>query len=203
MLQSIFSCRIIRRRVIYAKTKREQMLKAKDFMTEVVLSVRRDTPVEEALELLLEHKISGMPVVEEDMTLVGIVTEKDLLRLLFEPQGVKGKTVEGFMTHSAVNFEEDETIEEICQYLDKVSYRRVPVTKEGKVVGIVSRSDIIRCILDLSRGKVDVYLKKHEGFTSTEIVENMDTSVESVESLIHRAKKNLQKALNQYYREKV
>jgi DNA-directed RNA polymerase specialized sigma24 family protein len=50
---------------------------------------------------------------------------------------------------------------------------------------------------------VDVYLKKHEGFTPTQIVENMDTSAESVESLINRAKKNLQKALNQYYREKV
>ena len=118
------------------------MLKARDFMTEIVLSVRRDTPVEEALELLLEHKISGVPVVEEDMTLVGIVTEKDLLRLLFEPQGVKGKTVEGFMTHSTVNFEEDESIEEICQCLDKVSFRRVPVTKEGKVVGIVSRPEM-------------------------------------------------------------
>jgi len=69
------------------------MLKAKDVMTEMVLSVRRDTPVEEALELLLEHKISGVPVVDKNMTLVGIVTEKDLLCLLFEPQGVKGKTV--------------------------------------------------------------------------------------------------------------
>ena len=131
------------------------MLKAKDIMTEMVVSVRRDTPIEEVLELLLEHEISGVPVVEKDMTLVGIVTEKDLLGLLFGPQGVKGKTVEGYMTEPAVNFEENETIEEICHCLDEVSFRRVPVTKEGKVVGIVSRPDIIRCILDLSRGKVD------------------------------------------------
>ena len=140
----------------FALTRREnQMLKAKDVMTKMVVSVRRDTPVEEALELLLERKISGVPVVEKDMTLVGIVTEKDLLALLFKPQDVKEKTVEGLMTQPAVNFEENETIEKICQYLAKVSFRRVPVTKEGKVVGIVSRPDIIRCILDLSRGNVD------------------------------------------------
>ena len=175
------------------------MIKAKDVMTETVISVGRDTSVEEALELLLKHKISGVPVVEKDMTLVGIVTEKDLLRLLFEPQGIKRKTVEDFMTRPAVSFEVDETIEEICQCLNEVRFRRVPVTKKGKVVGIVSRPDIIRCILDLSSGKVDAYLKKYEGFDSTDMSENVDTSVDSVESLINRAKKNLRKALYRYY----
>ncbi len=137
------------------RRRKNQMLKAKDVMTKMVLSVRRDTPVEEVLELLLEHKISGVPVVEKDMTLVGIVTEKDLLGLLFKPQDVKEKTVEELMTQPAVNFEENETIERICQFLAKVTFRRVPVTKEGKVVGIVSRPDIIRYILDLSRRKLD------------------------------------------------
>jgi len=132
------------------------MPKVKDVMTEEVVSVRRDTPVEKALELLLEHGISGVPVVEEDMTLVGIVTEKDLLGLLFGPQGIKGKTVEKYMTQPAVHFDEDETLEEICQCLVDVTFRRVPVTKDGKVVGIVSRPDVIRTILQLSAGKVDV-----------------------------------------------
>jgi len=132
------------------------MLKAKDIMKEDVVSVSQDTPVEEALELLLAHEISGVPVVKGDMTMVGIVTEKDLLGLLFGPQGVKEKTVEEFMTQPAVHFEENESLEEICECLDKVTFRRVPVTKEGKVVGIISRPDIIRCILDLSRGSGDV-----------------------------------------------
>ena len=132
------------------------MPKAKDVMTEEVVSVRLDTPVEEALELLLEHEISGVPVVGEDMTLLGIVTEKDLLGLLFGPQGVKGKTVEEYMTQPAVHFDENESLEEICQCLVDVTFRRVPVTKDGKVVGIVSRPDVIRTILQLSVGKVDV-----------------------------------------------
>jgi len=123
------------------------MLKAKDIMTKEVVSVRRDTPAREALQLMLVNQISGMPVVKEDMTLVGIVTEKDLLRLLHGPHGTKGKTVEEFMTQPAVYFEADESLEEICECLDGVTFRRVPVTKEGKVVGIVSRPDVIRCIL--------------------------------------------------------
>jgi len=123
------------------------MITAKDIMTKEVVSVRRGTPVREALQLMLVHQISGVPVVKEDMTLVGIVTEKDLLRLLLGPQGTKGKTIEEFMTQPAVYFEADESIEEICKCLNDVTFRRVPVTKEGKVVGIVSRPDVIRCIL--------------------------------------------------------
>ncbi len=123
------------------------MLTAEDIMTEKVVSVRRDTPVREALQLMLINEISGVPVVEEDMTLVGVVTEKDLLKLLHGPQGTKGKKVEEFMTQPAVHFEADKSLEEICKCLDGVTFRRVPVTKKGKVVGIVSRPDIIRCIL--------------------------------------------------------
>jgi CBS domain-containing protein len=123
------------------------MITAKDIMTKEVVSVRRNTPVREALQLMLVNRISGIPVVKEDMTLVGIVTEKDLLQLLHGPQGTKGKTVEEFMTQPAVYFEEDESIDEICDCLDGVTFRRVPVVKEGKVVGIVSRPDVIRYIL--------------------------------------------------------
>jgi CBS domain-containing protein len=97
-----------------------------------------------------------VPVVGEDMTLLGIVTEKDLLGLLFGPQGIKGKTVEEYMTQPAVHFDENESLEEICQCLVDVTFRRVPVTRDGKVVGIVSRPDVIKTILQLSAGKVDV-----------------------------------------------
>lgn len=131
------------------------MLKAKDIMTKKVVSVRRDTPVEEAIELLLAHEVSGIPVVEGDMTLVGIVTEKDLLGLLYGPQDIKETTVEEFMTQPAVHFEADESLDDICACLLSVTFRRVPVTKDEKVVGIISRPDVIRCIHDLSRTRVN------------------------------------------------
>ncbi|MHC4423723.1 MAG: CBS domain-containing protein [Planctomycetota bacterium] len=124
------------------------MLKAKDIMTKEVVSLRRDTPVEEALKLLVEKKITGIPVVEEDMTLVGIVTEKDLLGLFYGPEGGKKRPVEDFMTRPAVHFDENDNLDEVCECLLKVTFRRAPVTRKGKVVGIVSRSDVLKCILE-------------------------------------------------------
>jgi CBS domain-containing protein len=99
--------------------------------------------------------VSGIPVVEGDMTLVGIVTEKDLLGLLYGSQDIQAMTVEEFMTQPAVHFEADESINDICTCLLNVTFRRVPVTKDEKVVGIISRPDVIRCIYDLSRARVN------------------------------------------------
>jgi len=135
------------------------MLKAKDIMTREVVSVRSDTPAEEALELLLRNEIAGMPVVEEDMTLVGIVTEKDLLGLFYEPEGGEKKMVEDFMTQPAVHFDEDESLYEICKCLREVTFRRDPVTKEGKGVGIVSRPDVLKCIVQGMGGKGKLKVK--------------------------------------------
>ena len=122
------------------------MLQAKDIMTKDVVTVRTDTLMEEALELMLAHKISGMPVVSKDMTLMGIITEKDILNQFFGRQQVEGKAVEEFMTQPAVHFDENDSLESICKCLAEVTFRRVPVTKEGKVVGIVSRPDVLRCV---------------------------------------------------------
>ncbi|MBA7591199.1 hypothetical protein ES708_33351 [subsurface metagenome] len=79
---------------------------------------------------------------------MGIVTEKDLLRFFYGPEAAKAKTVEEFMTQPAVHFEENESLEDICKCLLEVTFRRVPVTREGKVVGIVSRPDVLRYILE-------------------------------------------------------
>jgi len=141
----------------FALRRREvKMLKAKDIMTKEVVSAWRHTPVEEVLELLLTRKIAGIPVVEEDMTLVGIVTEKDLLRFFYGPGAAKAKTAEEFMTQPAVHFDENESLEDICKCLLEVTFRRVPVTREGKVVGIVSRPDVLRYILKQTGRKANL-----------------------------------------------
>ena len=131
------------------------MLTAKDIMIKEVVIVRPGTPVEEALELMLAHMISGIPVVNVDMTLLGIITEKDLLRLFSNPQNAKGKTVEEYMTQPAVHFDENESLDDICKCLREVTFRRVPVTKDEKVVGIVSRPDLIRYIFKPITERVD------------------------------------------------
>ena len=132
------------------------MHRAKDIMTkENIISVKENTPVCEALRLVVNHGISGMPVVGDDMTLVGIVSEKDLLRLFHERQDAENKTVSDFMTQPAIYFDEEEDLEDIHDFLMRNIFRRVPITSNKKLVGIISIRDALRHILELS-GKNDI-----------------------------------------------
>ncbi len=125
------------------------MLKAKDIMTEDVVSVKKDTPIYEAVDILAENQIAGIPVVEDDMTLIGILSEKDVLSLLFFYGQDEKRTVNDFMTQPAVCFDEDESLINVCDCLTHHDFRRVPITSNGKLVGVVSRADIIECIRHL------------------------------------------------------
>ena len=126
------------------------MVEAKDIMTTNVISVARNTPICEAGEILLKHQNTGMPVVDDDMLLVGIISEKDLLRLLHTYEAEQDKTVEDFMTAPAIFFQENESLEDICDLMIANNFRRVPVTsvsRKRQVVGIVSRPDVLRYII--------------------------------------------------------
>jgi len=124
------------------------MVKAKDIMTMDVIWVKKQTPIYEAGELLIKNQITGMPVVEDDMTLAGVITEKDLLRLFYADEDERNKTVEDFMTRPAVHYRENESLKAICDFMMINYFRRVPVTsKKGQVVGIVSRPDVLNYIL--------------------------------------------------------
>ena len=126
------------------------MFLAKDIMTrEDIISVKKDTAVFEAVELIVKHDISGIPVVDDDMTLVGVVSEKDLLKLFPERGDTGNKTVGDFMTQPAVHFDEDENLVYIYDFLQKNIFRRVPITSKEKLVGIISVRDALRYILEL------------------------------------------------------
>lgn len=125
------------------------MLKAKDIMTTDVVSVTKETPIYEAMELLIKNEITGMPVVDDKMNLVGVITEKDCLRLFHANEDERNKTVGYFMTQPAVHYKENDSLQTICDFMIINYFRRVPVTdKKGKVVGILSRPDVIQYILD-------------------------------------------------------
>jgi CBS domain-containing protein len=119
-------------------------------MTRQVICIRTDTPIFEAIKLMVQNNITGVPVVEDDMTLVGMLSEQDVLRLLHTYEDEKDRTVNDFMTEPVVHFEEDEPLLDVCHCLRDNSIRRVPVTSNGKVTGVISRSDILKCILELS-----------------------------------------------------
>ena len=125
-------------------------IKAKDIMTKEVIIAKRDTPIYEAVRLLRKNEITGMPIVEDDMTLVGVLTEKDVLRLFYAGEDEKNKTANDYMTRPAVSYKEDDTLQSICDFMMINYFRRVPVTsKEGKVVGIISRPDVIDYMLQM------------------------------------------------------
>jgi CBS domain-containing protein len=126
------------------------MLKAKDIMTEDIISVREDTPIYDAVEIIVKHGISGMPVVKDDMTLVGIVSEKDLIKLFYGKEGENPKVAD-FMTQPAVHFDEDESLLDVSDFLMKNIFRRVPITSKGKLAGIISIKDVLGYVLELSR----------------------------------------------------
>ncbi len=125
------------------------MLEAKDIMTRNVVCIKKTIPVVDAIRLMSKNNITGIPVVEDDMTLVGILSEQDLLRLYHTYADEKNRTVNDFMTQPAIHFEEEEPLLDVCYCLRDNSIRRVPVTSNGKVVGVISRSDILKCILQL------------------------------------------------------
>jgi len=127
------------------------MLKAKDIMTENSISVKADTPIYEAVELIVKHGISGMPVVKNDMTLEGILSEKDVIVLFYGKEDNENKTVSDFMTQPAVHFDEEESLLDICDFLTKNIFRRVPITSNEKLVGIISIRDTLDYILELRR----------------------------------------------------
>ena len=112
-------------------------------MTTDVVTVKTDTPISQATELLMKNQITGMPVVEEDMTLVGVITEKDVLNLFYSSGHATKRTVSDFMTTPAVFFDQDEDLKHVCACLMENYLRSVPVTANGKVVGVVSRCDVL------------------------------------------------------------
>ena len=129
------------------------MLKAKDIMTQSVFYVKSNAPVHKAMEMLVEHNISGIPVVKDDISLVGIISEKDILKSYADLSDLINRPVSDFMTQPAIFFEENESILDVCQCLASYDFRRVPVTSSGKLTGIISRRDIIKRMLKTAHAR--------------------------------------------------
>jgi len=121
------------------------MAKAKDIMKTDVLAVTRGTDIYEAIRLMIAHNVTGLPVIDDEKQLVGIVTEKDVLTLLYNIEDKPGR-VETFMTPTVVAFEREDDLAVIAESLCNNHFRRVPILNQGKLVGIVSRKDVIRHI---------------------------------------------------------
>lgn len=144
-------------------------MKAKDIMTTRVVTVRPETLVKQIASELLAHHISAVPVVDKNDRLVGIVSEGDLLhrvetgtatrhrsywlelftgeeRRAAEYVKSHGRKAADVMTKDVVSVSEDTTVQEIAGILESRQIKRVPVVRDGRVVGIVSRANLVQGI---------------------------------------------------------
>lgn len=110
---------------------------AGELMTSAVVVAHPDTPVTELAELLLQHQIGGVPVVDADGALVGMVSGFDVI-------SKDGATTAEIMSRGVVFVTESSKIEEIVSLMGLHGIRRVPVCRDGRLAGIISRSDLLR-----------------------------------------------------------
>lgn len=138
--------------------------RAKEIMTENVVSVKKDTSLLEIAEIMADHEISGLPIVDEKRKVIGIISEKDFLSLMGAkssmeiiarflkkkgdiPEPTVEQRAEDIMTFPALTVNEDTSISEITKIFTEKNINRVPViNSEGKIVGIISRADALHFI---------------------------------------------------------
>lgn len=124
----------------------KEIITAKDFMRQGLITVSRDASIYKAMTLLADNKVTGLPVVDKDMKIEGVVTERDFLKLMHTPDLQPGP-VEAYMTSDVKSFTRDASLYDICDCLIENDFRRVPIVEDGRLIGIVSRSDVIDTIL--------------------------------------------------------
>ena len=148
-------------------------MKARDVMTWGVNSIEADASVMRAAQLMLQHKISGLPVVDAHGKLVGIVTEGDFLRrgeigtqrrrprwlefligpgrLATEYVRACGRKVSEIMTPNPRTIAEDTSLDKIVELMERHRIKRLPVVEDGKLVGVVSRANLMHALASLAR----------------------------------------------------
>ncbi|MCG6659361.1 CBS domain-containing protein [Halomonas campisalis] len=139
-------------------------MRAADVMTPNVITVSPEADVQEIARLLLDNNISALPVVDDDQKVLGIVSEGDLMRRvengtqrrkswwlqLFEGSNpseyvkTHARKAREIMTPDPVTVGEDQSLREIAKLLEKRHIKRVPVVRDGRLVGIVSRANLLR-----------------------------------------------------------
>ena len=119
------------------------MLAAKDMMNPQVIAISALTTVGEAIDVLTEHQISGLPVVDADEHILGVVTEYALLAIAYDANVVADPVCQ-HMTKDALSVECDDPVTKVADLFILHKIRRVLVVKENKLVGLISRRDLLK-----------------------------------------------------------
>jgi CBS domain-containing protein len=168
----------------------ERAMLVREVMTTPAVSVGPDTSMKHAIQMLDEHRITAMPVVDEDGHLVGVVSEADVLRDVVPTDRrvhersveITGPTVQlavtDVMTHLPVSVCPDDDVARAVEFLVDTQVKSLPVVSEGRVIGMISRRDVIAVLARqdaLIEAEVDDLLRQA----------GMECTVEVVDGLVH------------------
>ena len=148
------------------------MMKAKEIMAKEVITVKQDATIEEIAKVLIDNKVSGVPVIDDEGKLVGMVTEGDLLYKETSPRipnfinilgaviyynGVEtynedfkkimASQAKEIMSDKVVVTSEDMEIADVAKLMIQHGIKRIPVVKDAQMIGIISRADIIQTLI--------------------------------------------------------
>ncbi|MGI9420906.1 MAG: CBS domain-containing protein [Geminicoccaceae bacterium] len=140
-------------------------MQAKDVMTTKLVTAEAETSVRDIAKLMLAHRISGIPIVDKSERVLGMVSEGDLMRrpeseterapswwleAVFSPRDkaadyvkVHGTKAGDVMTRNVLTVDEDMPIRDVARLLEEHRFKRVPVVRDGKLVGIISRANLL------------------------------------------------------------
>lgn len=120
------------------------MTTIQSIMTTELITVKPDTHLRDAVKLLIDNGISGLPVVDSSGTIKGVLSEKDLMKAFYDD----GTKVSDHMTKKVVSVSVDGELVDVLDILMANSFRRVLIDDNGKLAGLVSRSDLMPVVLD-------------------------------------------------------
>jgi CBS domain-containing protein len=123
----------------------------RDYMATDLVTVAPDMDIHRAIGVLLEHQFSCAPVVDEAGDLVGVLSIKDCLKVAFSASYHQewGGRVSEFMSADVETIESDTDIVEAAEFFLKARYRQFPVVADGRLVGQISRYDVLRALKEL------------------------------------------------------
>lgn len=136
-------------------TEPDLQIKARDLMETRIVAVTRQYKARDLSILIQSGKFSGVPVIDSGNHLVGVVTEFDVLKALLAKQDLLTLTAEDIMSTSPITVEETDTAEHIVKQMVDHQIIRIPVVREGRLVGVISRTDLLNHLV--ATNMINVY----------------------------------------------
>ena len=125
----------------------------KDYMARTLVTFKPETDVLDAVHTLVEHRIAGAPVVDDEGNLLGMLSEFDCMKVALNAgyHGIWGGPVRDFMSDGVETVDADMSIVDLAQVFINKKFRRFPVTQGTRLVGQISRRDVLRALESISK----------------------------------------------------